>query len=246
MIKKLLTSLALAVATLSASAAPVVTSGSLTRGAFEFSPTVTGTVQVGSNTIGAIYIGGMQATFQPASGSSDSFLMFCVDLYSPAAGQGLGVQYDKTDYVTELSPWDKMGQLFTANDGAGSGDASGSAAMQLAIWNTLYDTDLDVSTGNFNVINVTGTDVVARANGLLQNGAVTTSLYDVSYLSDFEYSTALSKASKQDFITATVNSGGGCSTFNGCDVSLVPEPTSLALALFGLVGVGAARRARKA
>ena len=223
--KKSLLAIALSLASLTASAGPVsnVTTSDLTRGTMEFVPTAAGGVYVGSTFIGAS-IGGMNAKFK-----DDLLLMFCVDLFSVAAAQGTAVKYDKVDYVTSLNQYANISKVFAFNGGVSSASASDSAAMQLAIWNLVYDTDLDVSSGVFRTQYVGGTDVVTKANALLVGAnalfSATDNLgrsWEVSLLSDNQYA-AGGKSGYQDYVTATP--------------SKVSEPGTIALTLAGLGGI---------
>lgn len=254
--KKILSALALAACALTANAA-LVTTGTLTRGAFEYSAptdhTVTGNAHDGSYNTGNVYIGAMNATFVPNVGADPfgnyDILMFCVDIYSHAGAQGLGLQYDKTDFLSPAIPFDAIGKLITFNGGLSSISAEGSAAMQMAIWELIYDdAPGDVTSGNFTVggvSNYVGTNPRVLANALLAGAAtVGTSLFDVSGLSDFEHFNGQNnKGGYQDYITASINNGLTCEQAGGIDCGgTVPEPGSMALAGLGLLGVIGLRR----
>jgi hypothetical protein len=251
--KRFLSALTLAVAALSAQAT-LVTTDTLTRGAMEYVPTVAGNVEEGGyNLYGNVWIGGvsfnglsigaMNFTFGDST-FGETFLGYCVDLFNSAAAKGTGVKYDKVDYANGLNPYDGIAKLITFNGGLSNASASDSAAMQLAVWNIVYDTDLTVSSGAFRVSSVGGSNVVAKANALLAGAAgVTTNLYNVSLLSDNDYAT-VGKAGYQDYITASLNSGGSCGLGN--DVcNAVPEPSTFALMGLGMFGL-VLRRRRKA
>lgn len=239
---KFIAAAALAMAAFTASAAPVTITGTLTRGAFEFSPNVTGNPIVDGVAIGSTNIGAMKATFDDGF-DVQSFLMFCVDLYSQAGGLGTPLSYDRVNYVSELNPFDKIGKLITFNGGLASTDASGSAAMQLAIWELLYDdAPGDVTTGAFRASGVTGTDTRLKANALLAGAnTVTASQYNVSFLSDNAYA-ANGKFGFQDYITADPL-GRGCN--EGDCVTPIPEPGTYALILAGLAALGFTAKRRK-
>lgn len=248
-----------AVAALFASAAisaPIVTTDILTRGSMEWVPAVTGGVEQGGflapifggvwlfgTRFDGISIGAMNGKFGPAPidpdpDFRDSLLMFCIDLFHGAAPVGTGVKYDKIDFANGLNPYDGIAKLITFNGGLASKSASDSAAMQLAVWNIVYDTDLDVANGKFRTNYMGGTDVVSKANALLVGASgVSQNLYNISLLTDNAYAEN-TKAGYQDFITASLNSGGDF----GNDV---PEPDALALAGIGLLGLGIVTRRRK-
>jgi hypothetical protein len=110
-----------------------------------------------------------------------------------------------------------------------------SAAVQLAIWEIIYETpvglNLSLTEGNLTESRSTTTnaDVRTLANGLLAGSASTQSQYEVF---------VLTKAGKQDFIA--LREGGSVQQ------QFVPEPGAmgLSLAALGALGVAARRRRR--
>jgi hypothetical protein len=231
----------LAVGMASAVAGPVVDSGTLTRGAFEYSSPISGNPSVDGTSLGSVVIGAMNATFDDGF-DADSFLMFCVDLYSQAGSKGTAFNYDKTSFLTEV-PFDQIGKLITFNGGLSSTSSAGSTAMQLAIWELIYDaTPGDVKNGDFKVTGMGTNPARDMANALLAGAAgVTTSRWDVVGLSDNAYFEG-NKFGYQDYITASFNAR--CNE-GDCGVTPVPEPSSIALTLAGLAGIGAVARRRK-
>lgn len=258
--KKILSALALAVVAVAATAAPV--NNSLTLEGFEHSPTVTGKIfydingtAPGGRRNDTVYIGGYNASYFDGF-LPDSFVAYCIELTQSTGAFGSGFQYGKVSPVvngtdggqfTDLR-FDRLTNLFGNNGGAGTFSADESAAMQLAIWEVMYETSssaLDVSSGNLRVTQVSssvtalanqllaGADDSSWANsgpGLFQN-TVTLDLYN-----SMQY---------QDFITGSFNAGQSCGIGNdGAVCNPIPEPSSLALILAGLAGVGFVSRRR--
>ncbi len=97
-------------------------------------------------------------------------------------------------------------------------NAANSTALQLAIWNTIYDTDLTVSSGTF----TDASTFAGQANTYLLDSSGNGSTLQVGILTN---------SNKQDFIVAAP----------------VPEPSTYALMLAGLAGMGfvARRRSRR-
>lgn len=244
MFKKIFTYVALAAAVFTATAAPVVTSGSLTLGSFEHAGAPGGTVFGYGSPVSA-GLGALSASFDDGFGAQ-SFLVYCVDLFSAAGAFGTGYQYDKIDFVqgdfaAALEPANitALSKLFTFNGGASNTNAASSAGMQLAVWELLYDGEGgSLSTGNFKAGSAPAASVL-WANTLLAGAATTTAGYKISLFADEAYSF---KPTHQNYITATANFGDSCGVGNNEICSTVPEPTSLALTMAGLVGIAVAKR----
>ena len=97
--KKFILSAVAALCASAAMAAPVVTSGTLTRGQFEYVPTVTSNISAPVlSGFQNVYAGAMNFTFDAVS-QPPSFLAFCIDLTSYAGAQGVGIVYDKVDEI---------------------------------------------------------------------------------------------------------------------------------------------------
>lgn len=257
--KKTFTALALAVLTMAATAAPV----SVTINGFEHGTAPTGTMTVNppgpfntNSTTAAV--SALRLSVDDGSGpfGISDFLAYCIELFAPTANFG-----NAANYVQNTSPAlgafsipfstlqnDRLTKLFVKNgtlDGS-TADSTASAAMQLAIWEIVYDGSASgfgdltagafgLGAGEFYSTSVTGARTVAETllNGL--DG------YDVgNFTATFtSFNSGGSKTGKQDFLSVSLNSGGSCDLGNNCDV---PEPGSLALAGLGLLGLFAARR----
>ncbi len=194
--------------------APVATAGTLhannpayTIGSQMFDLSIGGTVGAG----------GFSGTFD---GTPIQF--WCAELtqfFTP------GNSYVYTPSVPNNATFTLLGQLFHEAYGAALGDAEHSAAFQLAVWEIIYDGDLDLLSGGFRVTGDHGhAATVTLAQGWLDNLGSFSDNYDI---------TLLSNADHQDFIT-----GGGLPRQDA------PEPASLLLVVIGLavMAMGAMRR----
>jgi hypothetical protein len=163
--------------------------------------------------------GALNATYNGAS-----FMTYCIDVYQTAS---IGTIY--TDYAPKAGSLQftgtqatDLGRLFTSY-GSLVDTKIESAAMQLAVWEIVDETRgfYDVNNGRFSAILDRNSDaaVATLANSWLSNLG-TNNVYNVS---------ALSSATHQDFLV----------------LAPVPEPSTYALMLAGLMGVGFVARRRK-
>jgi hypothetical protein len=248
--KRLFTSLAIAAAVMAATASPITTAGTLTLKGFEYAGAPGGTV-FGYGFPVSAGLGGLSATFNDGFGpfGPESFIVFCVDLFSHSGTFGSAITYDKIDYtqadfVFALEPANitVLSKLFTYNGGTSSIDNVKSAGMQLAVWELLYDGEGgSLTTGNFNAGSA---PALAKtwAQGLLAGAATSSANYSISLFADEAYR---DKPNFQNFITAKYNPGDSCSIGNGSVCPSVPEPSSFALMGLGLFGLALSRRRKQ-
>ena len=164
--------------------------------------------------------------------NTNAFATYCIEL---TEGVGFSsnpmVQYDVvsgstyfTNRYNDASKATTLGKLLTyvSNNPTTVDTAVESTAMQLAIWNVIYDTDFSATTGSFR----DSSSYATLANSLLAGAAgITTSQFSVF---------ALEKSGSQDFLLG-VRTGGG--TASAASINSVPEPSSWALGLTALLAL---------
>jgi hypothetical protein len=178
----------------------------------------------GANSRNSVPTGGFQGDFgDPPPGQHIEFWCFDLDHFF-----SLGATY--TDYTAILlngAMATELAQLFQAG-GARTSDADHSAGFQLAIWNILYDSDLDVTVGSFRATG--GAGAIAYANWLLGD----LHNHDGSSPSIIELQ---SHSGHQNFITPNNVPHECCRT--------VPEPPMLPLVLTAIGAVALVETRRR-
>lgn len=189
--------------------------------------------------------GGFTGTLSGGTGFDGAIDTYCVELTEHFSFGGSYSDYklvNASSYFT-ASRATVLGKLISyvfgnnlfATTAAGSKDDL-STALQLAIWNTVYDTDTTLSSGAFvdSSVYKDGNANFAGANGLLAASQVASQAitYDLYVLQ------SLGNPGHQDQLIWVPTRGS-------TDRTHVPEPASLALALLALGAAGAAKR-RKA
>ncbi len=167
-----------------------------------------------------------------------SFLTYCIELeesfyFSSGAMKGYSIvdasSYFQARRVLNSNRPDgavvaeRLGQLMSwaANDATRVDSAAESTAMQLAVWNIVYDSDWSAAPS---AAAATFTDLSSYAAGatqMLQAASTTANRYEVY---------ALTRSGKQDFLLTSLR---------------VPEPGSVALVGLALAGLMLARRRRR-
>ena len=256
--KRILAAAALFAATTWASAAAIP--GSLTILGYEHGTAPTGTMTINppglfNTTNVQAAVGGLNVTFDDGFGfGGQDFLAWCIELMAPTGNFGVARDYTLNTpavgaFSTALSftQETRLTNLFVQNleqyggtAFGGTVDSKHSAAMQLAIWEILYDEDdfgdlsdgfLGWGAGEFYSTAVTGARDLAEEMMAGLDSYVAEGNWLVGFSS---FNNGGSKAGKQDFLTVQIDSGfNPCDTPGFCD-NEVPEPGSLALAAGGL------------
>jgi len=186
-----------------------------------------------------------------AAGFNGAFEAYCVEL---TENIGLGQSYTSYSIVTADSYFLAKGKPgvaasltslisyvnnsnMLANAAAGFKDDQ-STALQLAIWNTVYDTDSTLNSGNFSEASATA----YRNNSTTTVGSnTTTNFWGANSL----LSSAGAASGYSLYVLQSTGTPGQQDQLIWMR-NTVPEPTSLALVALALGGVGFVSRRRKA
>jgi hypothetical protein len=249
--KRTLTFLAAATLALSAAAGPVV--GDLTLNGFEFSPTPSGTLRVTGESNVTAGVGAIRATFDDGVFPED-YLVYCIELFAPAGSFGSSFGYtSNTDPALStfgntftLTQEDRLRKLFVRDFGLTGGvnaDSTASAAIQLAVWEIMYEngSSLNVGAGDFKTNSASLSAASLAANSLLAGlDAQSTDGFVVDFTS---FNQGGNKAGFQDFIAVRTTFGDSCEIGNDVECfNDVPEPGTFALAGLSLLGLALSRR----
>lgn len=230
--KKIITALALSIGALIASASPIVSPTDFTIVGFEHPPAIGGIVGVPFT---GVLVGGLNAisddSAYDAFGFPDNIIAYCIELtqFAPSFGSPNG--YIKSTYNAGTEPSgsqiDMLSKLFTFNNGLGTANSTESAAMQLAVWEIMYEAaPLSLTSGSFKIFGTSLLPAATQADALLAGAAGSLSSFDVSTFTHKNY---------QDFVTGNANFG--CNEID-CVGNDVPEPGSLPLMLGSLGALG--------
>jgi hypothetical protein len=182
--------------------------------------------------------GGFSGTLTGAGGHDrNPLLAYCVDLFHDV---GLGASYTNYAVQTAASYLDstkagELANLFTwavADSSTWFSNKDKSSGVQLAVWEIVYDTGLDLSAGAFHTTSTEGgTNAAALgyAKDLLNHaGTAQANVLSVYILNSNDNQDQLfwEDASGHQFTSRTA----------------VPEPTSLALTALALTGLALTRR----
>jgi len=175
----------------------------------------------GLSTGQTVEAGGFVGTWDTGSGP-DPIQFWCAELSQTFS---FNHSYIYNASIPNNATYTMLGQLFHEAYAVALSDTEHSAAFQLAIWEILFDPDLNLSGGTFKVTNNHGHGAtVTLAQGWLDNLGSFTDNWDIVHLAN---------ESHQDFIT-------------GIPLRReVPEPAPLALIGVGIVAMMIASRRRK-
>ncbi len=263
--KSILAAIALATASLAASATPIILTG------YQFGTAPTGTMTV--NPSGLFNNQTITSSVSGLTGTVDgaNTLLWCIEIFAPTAAFGTSAEYTETPNPGVSmygQPFTALQQLrlnnlfaksFDTTFNIGGQDATQSAGTQLAIWEILYDKTSGFGDLTGNLLEQAG---LLDTNGFWSTGLAGARNYAENLLSGIDSYPGFTQwdvtsysngdgpkaGGFQNFISVKQNFGDSCNLGNpdaGCG-NTVPEPDALALAGISLFGLGiVARRQEK-
>lgn len=184
-----------------------------------------------------VYAGGFEMTDSSSGGLGD-FVAWCLDL-----GAWLGTS-GTFGYETTTNPFQNGGQVldvaaqsrisavFNANFGSSvTSTSENSAAFQLALWESVYDDDLNISTGDFRASGPSAVETIAAGYLSAAGSYSGANLFGLTYLE------STSSPRRQNLVTAVATPPGGPTP--------VPLPAGGLLLLTGLFGVAGLKRKKR-
>jgi len=209
-----------------------ISASALTLNLTGFSTAGAQTVSVTGPTSSTVNAGAFTGSLSGAPGfDANPFYTYCVELTqtfafgSPLPGYSIvgGMSYFGANAATIV---DRLGKLFTHLGGVNlPADAQTSTAIQLAVWDSIYESAGSFNTGSmsvgtgFQVTSASAATVLQATNLLASAALVTNSMYSISVLTN---------SSQQDFLL----------------IRELPLPGTLALSAFGLLALAMVRRRR--
>lgn len=191
---------------------------------------------VGSGT--SVYAGGFEMSDSSANGLGD-FVAWCLDL---AAWLGTSGSHE---YKTTETPFQNGGaslmsgglarvaSVFNANFGASiTATADASAAFQLALWESVYDTDMNITSGTFKATSTAQVEALATGYLNMADSYTGPETWKLTYLESTS-----TNPRRQNLVTAEF--------IDQNEPEPVPLPATGLLLLAGLGGLAAARRRAK-
>jgi hypothetical protein len=169
----------------------------------------------------------IQGGTQSAGGFAGTWNSAGIEFWCIELNQQFGFGGSYSDYVATVpnsAIFTMLGQLFTQAHSAANDSAMNSAAFQLAIWEIVYDSDLNLGGGDFRVLGGNAATVALAQSWLSALGN----------FSDNYHLVLLHSATHQDFVT-----------FGNPFRHLVPEPAPLVLLTAALLAVLVVRRRRE-
>ncbi|MFZ4481022.1 MAG: PEP-CTERM sorting domain-containing protein [Rhodoferax sp.] len=151
-----------------------------------------------------------------------SFLAFCIDPFQYASHSAL-TYTSYSDLNTLGSSAAVVSNLYSQSYASTLGNATNSAAFQLALWDLAKD-DGVLTTGGVHTTNSTNTTVAAAANSMIYNAQHSSGSTQYSF-------NLYTNGNKQDYLVASVTA--------------VPEPETYAMLLAGLGLMGFTVRRRR-